>query len=192
MSELDDIKAQNKALQADLFRFGTLTMALRHVAIALLRPQLGRPDLQQFIANLREVAERDLKNTPIEGNLSYGKETDLASVAAADLHTALDGIITAALRERNRGMAVSSSHKAITTPSGAPLSELDDVFLKSDKELQDAKIVPRESRGTIVSVHDGGEAYTVEFTNPFHALLILDAREITAIPEATRERLGTV
>ena len=75
-------------------------------------------------------------------------------------------------------------------PSGsAPIEELSDVRLVNALELTPRGYLPRGTSGTVVAVHAHGEAYTVEFEEPFHALLLLEADKVEAIPGATREHL---
>ena len=69
------------------------------------------------------------------------------------------------------------------------LDELDDVRLTEDVEVSPVGTLPMGTRGTIVAVHGYAEAYDVEFAEPFHALLLLEADKVEAVPGATRERL---
>ena len=50
------------------------------------------------------------------------------------------------------------------------LKELDRVALLADAPADEGQIVPAGSEGTIVGIWQGGLAYEVEFTQPFHAL----------------------
>ncbi len=67
--------------------------------------------------------------------------------------------------------------------------ELDDVRLTEGVEVSPIGFLPAGTRGTIMAVHGNGEAYDVEFAEPFHALLSLEADKVEAVPGATRERL---
>ena len=69
------------------------------------------------------------------------------------------------------------------------LDELDDVRLTEDVEVPPVGFLPGGTRGTIVAVHGNGAAYDVEFAEPVHALLLLEADQVEAVPGATRERL---
>ncbi|RYB03622.1 DUF4926 domain-containing protein [Lichenibacterium ramalinae] len=71
----------------------------------------------------------------------------------------------------------------------SPIDELSDVRLVRSIELAPRGYLPAGSEGTVVAVHGAGEAYTVEFEEPFHALLLLEASKVAAIPGATREHL---
>ena len=67
----------------------------------------------------------------------------------------------------------------------SPIDELSDVRLVRSIELAPRGYLPAGSEGTVVAVHGAGEAYTVEFEEPFHALLLLEASKVAAIPGAT-------
>ncbi len=78
---------------------------------------------------------------------------------------------------------------AVETVVPRAIDELDDVRLIVDTEVPSRGLLPMGSCGTVVAVHGDGEAFSVEFEEPFHALLLLDADQIEAIPGATRDRL---
>ena len=67
--------------------------------------------------------------------------------------------------------------------------ELDDVRLTEGVEVPPVGFLLMGTRGTIVAVHGHAEACDVEFAEPFHALLSLEADKVEAVPGATRERL---
>lgn len=69
----------------------------------------------------------------------------------------------------------------------APIDELSCVRLVRGEELSPHGYLPRGTSGTVVAVHGGGEAYTIEFEEPFHTLVILEATKVEIIPGATRD-----
>ena len=68
-----------------------------------------------------------------------------------------------------------------------PIEELSRVRLLRSKDVPPAGRLPEGASGTIVSVYGDGEAYCVEFTDPFHAILTLENSEMEAVPEASRD-----
>lgn len=63
--------------------------------------------------------------------------------------------------------------------SGAPIQELDVVRLLAEVKMDEGHL-PIGTIGTAVYRHRDGEAFEVEFSAPFHALLTLRANEIAA------------
>ncbi len=80
-------------------------------------------------------------------------------------------------------------YTALHDPVSDGFSELDDVVLLHGLSVDD-RILPEGSEGTVVSVHHRGKAYTVEFEDPFHALIVVEAADVRGVPEATREQLA--
>lgn len=72
----------------------------------------------------------------------------------------------------------------------AAIDELSDIVLTSNVDAGHDRVLPEGSRGTVMSVHAGGEAYTVEFEQPFHALVLLYPWQVNEIPDATRGYLA--
>jgi len=59
------------------------------------------------------------------------------------------------------------------------VSELSVVALTHPIEIDD-KSLPAGSLGTVVAAYDDGLGYEVEFENPFHAVITLEARDLIA------------
>ena len=78
---------------------------------------------------------------------------------------------------------------AVETVVPGAIDGLDDVRLIHDTEVRSRGSPPKDSRGTVVAVHGDGKPFSVEFEEPFHASLLLEADQVEAIPGATRERL---
>lgn len=56
-------------------------------------------------------------------------------------------------------------------------------MLRADQRTRDGRRVPQGSSGTVVEVLGQGRAYTVEFARPFHALVTVEAGDVTAVAE---------
>lgn len=63
--------------------------------------------------------------------------------------------------------------------SGVPIQELDMVRLLAEVKMDEGHL-PIGTLGTAVYRYRDGEAFEVEFSAPFHALLTLRANEIAA------------
>lgn len=63
------------------------------------------------------------------------------------------------------------------------LEELDRVSTTAPVET-DGGILPAAASGTVVAVWGKGEAYEVEFTRPFRALVTLQASQVRAVHDA--------
>ena len=57
-------------------------------------------------------------------------------------------------------------------PQREPIEELSGVRLRQAIDCEGGRL-PAGASGTIVAVHAAGEAYSVEFEEPFHALVSL-------------------
>lgn len=67
-------------------------------------------------------------------------------------------------------------------PAGsAPIGELDRVRLLSAVLGDDDQCIPAGSTGTVVGIYAGGDAFEVEFTQPFDALATVDGRSVVVI-----------
>lgn len=77
-----------------------------------------------------------------------------------------------------------------TAPGGPePIEELSVVALTRDIPLGHTGCLPEGSSGAVVFVHNHGEAYEVEFTDPVELVVTLAAHDIRLVEEATRERV---
>ncbi len=81
-----------------------------------------------------------------------------------------------------KGAHIAGFQRSGSPPAGANvLPELSRVELLSAEQTRDGRLVPARSAGTIVEVLAKGDAYMVEFVEPFPALLTLDAYRVRAI-----------
>ena len=70
-----------------------------------------------------------------------------------------------------------------TLRAGGPaMPEHSMVALSTAFDLADGRRLPRGARGAVVFVHDGGEAYMVEFKAPFHAVTTVPASSLSRAP----------
>jgi hypothetical protein len=77
-------------------------------------------------------------------------------------------------------MHVSNTADAgVTGAKTRPIAELSVVRFGKPVQTKDG-IVPSGSSGTVVHVHDGGEACVVEFHEPFHSVATVEGDAITA------------
>ena len=63
----------------------------------------------------------------------------------------------------------------------AALTETSRAKLDSNLELLDGRELPVGTTGTIVGVWADGEAYEVEFTKPFHAVVTVTAPKLSRV-----------
>ena len=68
------------------------------------------------------------------------------------------------------------------------IEELSRISLTESVDTEEGTL-PSGAQGTVVSVYGSGDAYCVEFTRPFKALVTIAPSKVKALPEATRERL---
>lgn len=68
--------------------------------------------------------------------------------------------------------------------SDAPIPEHSMVDLSGGLTLKDGRILPPGARGAVVFVHGGGEAYEVEFIEPFHVVETVPAALLTRRSDA--------
>jgi hypothetical protein len=61
-----------------------------------------------------------------------------------------------------------------------PIPELSTVTLRHPHKCDD-KVLPEGGRGTIVYAYRGGEAYEVEFEEPFHCVTTVQRDEIQQV-----------
>ena len=58
------------------------------------------------------------------------------------------------------------------------IPELSLVALRRPREVEDGRIVPAGSVGTVVATWAMGKAYEVEFSKPFHALATIEHEDL--------------
>ncbi|EIZ83119.1 hypothetical protein WYO_4228 [Methylobacterium sp. GXF4] len=58
------------------------------------------------------------------------------------------------------------------------------VALSHDLTLKDGRKLPVGARGAVVFVHGDGEAYEVEFVDPFHAVATVPAPSLSRVSAA--------
>lgn len=85
-------------------------------------------------------------------------------------------------------MTADRAHLAGSERPRAPaldsVPELSRVKLRSAERTRDGRVVPADAAGTVVEVLAKGDAYMVEFVEPFHALLTLEARRLDPVVRA--------
>jgi hypothetical protein len=64
----------------------------------------------------------------------------------------------------------------------SPLPEHSMVTLSASMPLKDGRILPRGAHGAVVFVHRDGEAYEVEFIDPFHVVATVPGPSLSPVP----------
>jgi Domain of unknown function (DUF4926) len=78
------------------------------------------------------------------------------------------------------------------TAAPGPIAELTVVRLRAPTSAEAQGDLPAGSLGTIVFVHDGGEAFEVEFVEPFAAVITLRRDEFEPTEAACDNLAGAV
>ncbi len=71
-------------------------------------------------------------------------------------------------------MSFDSTYYARALGSDSSIPELSRVALTAPQPAEDGRMLPEGSEGTIVGTWARGEAYEVEFTRPFAALITVE------------------
>lgn len=87
--------------------------------------------------------------------------------------TRKDAIFLALAPAKSRRIGAARARTTLTETSRAKLA--------SSLELLNGRELPAGSTGTIVGVWADGEAYEVEFTKPFHAVVTVTAPKLSRV-----------
>ena len=89
-----------------------------------------------------------------------------------------------AIRDSFTGMSFDPTFYARALGQPAAIRELSRVALTSPHEMDDGRVLPEESEGTVVGTWARGAAYEIEFTKPFAALVTVEPEHfrVTAEP----------
>ncbi len=74
--------------------------------------------------------------------------------------------------------------------AGPGLRDLDDIVLTAAVIADDGAVIPAGTEGTIVSVDNSGETYTVEFAEPEGTLATLELHEMRRVARDARSSEG--
>ena len=91
--------------------------------------------------------------------MSRGNPTDLATFVAAPAR--------GKRAEAHRGRPAFSEHHLVS--------------LSSRLKLEDGRTLPAGSTGTVVGIWAEGEAFEVEFAEPFHAVVTIEASKLSRV-----------
>ncbi|MGE7414968.1 DUF4926 domain-containing protein [Methylobacterium tarhaniae] len=84
------------------------------------------------------------------------------------------------------GMSLEFAYRFRQKAPRQGLRDLDRVVLTAAVASDDGDMIPVGTTGTVVSVHEGGSSYVVEFSEPVGALATVEPREIKRIGLAPR------
>lgn len=82
-------------------------------------------------------------------------------------------------------MSFDPTFYARTFGQTAAIRELSRVALTAPRKTDDGRVLPKGSEGTIVGTWARGEAYEVEFTKPFAALVTVEPEHFRVTTEPT-------
>lgn len=78
-------------------------------------------------------------------------------------------------------MSVESLFYYRSANAASAIPELSIVALRADLTLNDKRVMPAETEGTVVGLWGDGKGYVVEFDEPFHAIATLEAEQLREV-----------